>query len=241
MHRIPCVISWSGGKDCNLALDEIIREQQYDIRYLLTTFHLPASTVDMHGIHETLIQAQAEALNIPLKKIFIPEKDNTSYEAALEKALLPLKEEGIQTIIFGDIFLEDLRVYREKLFNRLGFDCHFPLWKKDSSALANQFIENKFKAVVCSVNLSVLSSKHAGVDYDKSFLQQLPDGVDPCGENGEFHTYCFDGPLFKHKIEIETGDIHIQEAHLTTINKKDTPSLKIGFAQRKFTLKNKSI
>jgi uncharacterized protein (TIGR00290 family) len=241
MHKIPCVISWSGGKDCNLALDEIIREQQYDIRYLLTTFHLPASTVDMHGIHETLIQAQAEALNIPLKKIFIQEKDNASFESAWEKALLPLKKEGIQTIIFGDIFLDDLRAYRENLFNRLGFNCYFPLWKKDTSMLANYFIEKKFKAVVCSVDLSVLSVKPVGGAYDKLFLQELPNGMDPCGENGEFHTYCFDGPLFDHKIEIETGDIYIQEAHLTAAITKGAPPVKKGFALRKITLKNTSI
>ncbi len=236
MHKIPSVLSWSGGKDCNLALDKIVWEQQYEVRYLLTTFHLPAKVVNMHGIHESLIEAQAETLGIPLIKVYLQSTDNKHYEAVLEAALLPLKKRGIRTLIFGDIFLEDLRIYREQLMYRLGFESIFPLWKKDTKLLAEEFILKKMEAIVCCVDLTVVPEALSGASFNKDFLSKLPQGVDPCGENGEFHTFCYDAPLFKNRLAVHPGTLSIEVVNFTAQTGTNQPIEKKGFALRQIIL-----
>lgn len=204
---IPAYFNWSGGKDSTLALYRILRDQQFDIRYLLTTFNQEADRISMHGVRRELLLAQAESLGIPAKVVQLPaSSDMKAYEAVMHQAIQELKSEGISNCIFGDIFLEDLRTYREKKLEEVAISAHFPLWKGDTLKLVNEFIDLGFKTVVVCVDSSKLGEEFVGRVIDADFLADLPENVDPCGENGEFHTYVFDGPIFKKPIAFELGE-----------------------------------
>ena len=160
----------------------------------------------MHGVREELLDLQAEAIGIALLKVRVKEETNEEYEEQMETAFLKAKSEGIDNVIFGDIFLEDLRAYRERNLAKVGMKGIFPLWKMDTTTLLNDFISRQFKTVICCTNDGYLGEEWAGREIDKSFIEQLPVGVDPCGENGEYHTFCYDGPLFQKKIRFTVGE-----------------------------------
>jgi len=160
----------------------------------------------MHGVREELLDLQAEAIGIALLKVRVKEGTNEEYEEQMETAFLKAKSEGIDNVIFGDIFLEDLRAYRERNLAKVGMKGIFPLWKMDTTTLLNDFISRQFKTVICCTNDGYLGEEWAGREIDKSFIEQLPVGVDPCGENGEYHTFCYDGPLFQKKIRFTVGE-----------------------------------
>jgi len=200
--------SWSGGKDSSLALYEIQKANTHHVAGLLTTITEDYDRISMHGVRRVLLEAQAEALGLPLKKISIP-KDSTNaiYESRMRALLEEGLREGIDTVAFGDIFLEDLKLYREKNLAQLGMKGLFPIWKRDTAELAQTFIRLGFKAALACVDTAFLDSSFAGRPYDGDLLRDLPPNVDPCGENGEFHSFAFDGPIFKHPIPHTVGEV----------------------------------
>jgi uncharacterized protein (TIGR00290 family) len=222
------IFCWSGGKDSSYCLHKVLTEQLFDVKYLLTTVNSKFNRISMHGVREELLDVQAESVGLSLLKVKVSEGTNDEYEKQMETVLLKAKAEGINNVIFGDIFLEDLRKYREANLAKLGMKGIFPLWKMDTAKLINNFVVQKFKSVVCCVNDGYLGEEWAGREIDKSFIQQLLAIVDPCGENGEFHTFCYDGPVFKKKIgftvgekvykplEIKTGDVCTVPSNVTT-------------------------
>lgn len=200
------IFCWSGGKDSSYCLHQLQTENQIEVSYLLTTVNDVFQRVSMHGVREELIDQQAASIGIPLRKLRVSLGTNTEYETLMLAALLQAKEDGIDYVIYGDIFLEDLRAYREAQLAKAGLKGLFPLWKKDTTQLLNDFVAQQFKTVLCCVNDGFLGEVWAGKEIDAAFLQQLPTSVDPCGENGEYHTFCYDGPIFKTPISFHLGD-----------------------------------
>jgi uncharacterized protein (TIGR00290 family) len=206
MLKKKVIFSWSGGKDSTLCLHHLLQDKNYEVVYLLTSIQGELKRVSLHGIHESLIEAQAQSIGIPLKKVYVYEASNEGYEREMSKVLLDAKQEGINTVVFGDIFLEDLRAYREDKMKTIGMETLFPMWKKDTFTLVNDFLDLGYKTIVCCVNDAYLSKDEVGVEITKTYIENLPQDVDPCGENGEFHTYCFEGPIFKIPINIEVKE-----------------------------------
>lgn len=205
MIKKKAIFCWSGGKDSSLALYKILQSGEWDVRYLLCTLNGIHRRISMHGVREELVDAQAHSIAIPLIKVFTYEASNVEYEQQMEVALLKAKSEGIEHVIFGDIFLEDLRVYRENNLAKIGMTAVFPLWKNDTKELVNEFLALGFKTITCCVNDALLGEEHVGQMIDADFINALPANVDPCGENGEFHTFCFDGPIFKDAVSFTKG------------------------------------
>jgi len=200
------IFCWSGGKDSALALYKVLQENKVEVVALLTTLNAQFKRISMHGVREELLDEQALAIGLPLVKMYVSEGTNAEYEKNMETLLLQYKAKGVTTVIFGDIFLEDLRTYRENNLARVAMDAVFPLWKKDTRGLMNEFFELGFKTITCCVNDGYLAEAHVGQQITKTFVNELPANVDPCGENGEFHTFCFDGPLFKRPVNFNIGD-----------------------------------
>lgn len=200
------IFCWSGGKDSAYALYKVVLEKEFEIVSLLTTINSEFGRITMHGVKESLLDAQVEAIGLPVKKMYISDGTYTEYESEMEKALLEFKEEGVEHVIFGDIFLEDLRKYREDNLKKVDMKAVFPLWNINTREQIQQFIEDGFKTKICCVNDSLLDKNFVGVNLTQEFLDALPKQVDPCGENGEFHSFCYAGPIFRTKIDIEVTD-----------------------------------
>jgi uncharacterized protein (TIGR00290 family) len=207
MQKENIVMSWSGGKDSSFALYQLLKDEKYNIKYLLTNIFKPNKRVSMHGVPEHLIEQQAKSIDIPLIKLYIEEKTHKEYEQKMKETLLLFKNEGINKVAFGDIFLEDLKIYREEKMEKVGMQAIFPLWKQETSFLANQFIKEGFKTHICSIDISKIPKDLIGVDYSELFLKELPLDVDPCGENGEFHSFCYDGPIYKKPVVFQKNGI----------------------------------
>lgn len=204
--------NWSGGKDSAFSLWKILQEKEYQVNYLLTSINAVHNRVSMHGVRRELLQMQAEALGIPLITIELPEQPGMDeYESALAKKVEWLKMGGNDYSIFGDIFLEDLRKYREEHLSKLGVQAVFPIWKNDTTTLVREFIRQGFKTIVVCVNDRYLDKSFCGRIIDETFVKDLPANVDPCGENGEFHTFVFDGPIYQSPINVAVGDIVYRE------------------------------
>lgn len=209
---VPIIVSWSGGKDSALALYELTQRSEFHVKGLLTTVTHDYQRVSIHGVRRALLKEQAAELGYPLTEVFISKKaTNDEYEKQMDKTLNKFLREDISNIAFGDIFLTDLRAYRESKLANLGLKAVFPIWKAGTLELAHRFIELGFKAVITCVDLEVLDGSFAGRAFDESFLHDLPDGVDPCGENGEFHSFVFDGPLFKHPLKVKRAETVVME------------------------------
>ncbi|HEX8377580.1 MAG TPA: diphthine--ammonia ligase [Pedobacter sp.] len=206
MEKKQAIFCWSGGKDSSLALYEILQQGEYQIKYLLTTVNENFKRISMHGVREELLDKQAQSIGIPLKKMFVKEGSYEEYERNMETLLSKAKEEGINYVIFGDIFLEDLKKYREDNLAKVNMLAVFPLWKKDTTILITNFIALGFKTITCCTNDLYLGENMVGAEIDQDFLQQLPENVDACGENGEFHSFCFDGPIFEYPITFTIGE-----------------------------------
>jgi len=191
------IVLWSGGKDSALALYEILKSGRYEVLELLTTVTKDQDKVSIHEVRRVLLEQQANALGFPLEKTFISKgASDSEYEKELLKALKRLRDNGVSAVVFGDIFLEDIRKYREYILAKAEMKGIFPLWKRDTNELARTFINLGFKAVITSVDSRVLRKDFAGREYDEKFLSDLPPNVDRCGENGEFHTFVYNGPIF---------------------------------------------
>lgn len=201
------ILSWSSGKDSAYALLTILKGGRFKVVELLTTITDTYQRVSMHGVREELLDLQAESLDLPLFKIRIPYPcTNEIYEAKMEAYLRERKRRGIDHVVFGDLFLEDLRKYREEKLNQMGMKGVFPLWKYPTDLLSRKMIQDGFEAVLSCVDPRKLPKEFAGRGYDASLLKDLPAGVDPCGENGEFHTFAYGGPIFKKRIPIQVGE-----------------------------------
>jgi len=198
---------WSGGKDSAMALHALQEAGNCRVTALLTTITDEYDRISMHGVRRVLLERQAESIGLPLHTVHIPPQCvNAVYEERMKEALEHHAARGVQRVAFGDIFLEDLRVYREKNLARVGMQALFPIWKRDTRELAREFVRQGFRAIAVCVDPRVLPASFAGRELDASFFADLPPGVDPCGENGEFHTYVFDGPIFKAPVVCRAGE-----------------------------------
>lgn len=200
-----CIMNWSGGKDSSLALYHCLQNPELDIRYLVTTVNDTADRISMHGVRVELLIRQAESIGIPLYQIRLPEMpDMETYDRAMRRHLESLKTEGITHSIFGDIFLEDLKNYRDERLAEIGLTGIYPLWKRNTRDLLNEFFDLDFGTVIACTqeDLGVV----AGQELSSDLIKTLPSHVDPCGENGEFHTFAFKGPIFKNEIKYRLGE-----------------------------------
>ena len=227
-------INWSGGKDSSLALYYIIQQKIYDVSLLLTSVNAVHDRVSMHGVRRVLLIAQAASLNIPLSTIELPEEpDMIAYETILDKKIKRLKQERFTYSIFGDIFLEDLRKYREDKLAETAITAIFPLWKIDTVKLMKEFLALGFKAIVVCVNEQFLNKSFCGRIIDEQFVKDLPANVDVCGENGEYHTFVFDGPIFNTPINFTKGEMIYKKykapSNTTDICNKNTAVKQYGF------------
>ena len=219
--------NWSGGKDSALCLYKALQSKQYNIKCLLTNVNASHHRVSMHGVRRSLLEMQAASIGIPLQTIELPEEPTMEeYENMMTKKLNELKLAGYRKAIFGDIFLEDLKNYREQKLKQLNIDCIFPLWKIDTTELLKQFIALGFKAIIVCVNEKDLDKTFCGRLIDDSFISDLPVNVDACGENGEFHSFVFDGPIFKQPVKYSKGEIVYK---LYDAPKQNNVSSKYGF------------
>jgi uncharacterized protein (TIGR00290 family) len=205
---VPVVLSWSGGKDSTLALRELRRSADIEVVALLTTITREHDRISMHGVRRALLEAQAESLGLPLWTVEIGTgAGNDEYEAEFRRALETLAgAHDVHSVAFGDLFLEDIRRYREELAERAGYRALFPVWGRDTGSLAREFIDLGHRAVLTCVDTAALDGSFAGRTYDAALLRDLPPSVDPCGENGEFHTFVASGPGFAREVSIRTGD-----------------------------------
>jgi uncharacterized protein (TIGR00290 family) len=213
---------WSGGKDAALALDVLHSQSPRRVGALLTTVVEGTERVTMHGTPLSLIEQQARALHLPLHVMRVPPRpSNVVYEARLEAALTPLLEAGHSTVVAGDLFLEDVRRYRETLIEALGASALFPLWQRDPAWLAQRFLERGYRAVVTSVDTTQLDASFAGRAYDASFLEALPSSVGPCGEHGAFHTFVTDGPSFATSVPVAVAEAVGDRMHKARLTAPD--------------------
>jgi uncharacterized protein (TIGR00290 family) len=204
----PILFAWSGGKDSALALHQLRQNSDVHIISLLTTVTERYERISMHGVRRELLAQQAQSLNLPLHEVRIPPQcDNSIYEARMEQSLRHFHEKGVRKVAFGDIFLADLRLYREKNLARLNMTAEFPIWQRDTRDLIRQFHAEKFRSIAVCINGKILPHSFAGRELDASFFEDLPPKVDPCGENGEFHTFVFDGPIFRNPIPFRKGEV----------------------------------
>ncbi|MDV3750677.1 Dph6-related ATP pyrophosphatase [Elizabethkingia anophelis] len=201
------LMNWSGGKDSAMALYNILNNKNYKVEGLLTSVNAANQRISMHGVSGEMLVKQAESIGLPLTKINLPEaSDMTAYENIMEQTLSTFTEHGIETSVFGDIFLEDLRKYREQQLEKIGWKAVFPLWKKDTRNLVYEFLELGFRTRICCINKQYLDSDFLGCDLDEYLIDKLPENVDPCGENGEFHTFVYAGPVFQNNLSIKNGE-----------------------------------
>jgi uncharacterized protein (TIGR00290 family) len=206
------IFTWSGGKDSAMALYELQRTHSYEVSALLTTITEDYERISMHGVRRILLERQADSLGLSLEKVFISKNtSNEEYESKMQDALIKYRATGVSYVVFGDIFLEDLRKYREDNLSKVDMKGIFPIWKRDTTELAHTFIDLGFKAVVTCVDSNVLDKKFVGRVFEEQFLSELPSTVDPCGENGEFHSFVYDGPIFRERIAFTVGDIVLRD------------------------------
>jgi uncharacterized protein (TIGR00290 family) len=209
---LKAVLSWSSGKDSAMALYRVLKSKDFEITCLLTTITDRFHRISMHGVRENLLDAQAQSLALPIEKVMIPYPcPNEIYEKKMANVLSALKSKGARHVIFGDLFLEQIRRYREKKLAQIDVAPVFPLWMEDTRKLAKEMLEVGFRAVVTCVDPRKLKPEFAGRPFDESFLGSIPANVDPCGENGEFHTFVYDGPVFREPIPIEVGSVVLRD------------------------------
>jgi uncharacterized protein (TIGR00290 family) len=208
MAREPVVFGWSGGKDSALALQEVLRSGLYEVVALLTTCTEGFRRISMHGVRCSLLKSQASELGIPLRKVFIEKgSSNADYEVRMRGALMEYQKAGVSKVVFGDLFLEEIRAYRNRMLAEIQMTALYPIWGRNTKTLARQFIQSGFQAVLVCIDPRHLDESFAGRLYDDALLNDLPSAVDPCGENGEFHTFVFDGPLFRKPIKYRAGPV----------------------------------
>lgn len=205
----PVVLAWSGGKDSSLALAALRADPAVDVVAVLTMITLDDDRISIHGVRRTILEAQVAALGLPLIEVSIPAvTTNTAYEQAFAAALTAVQHEQpeVQHIAFGDLFLADVRAYRERVLLPLGWTPLFPLWGRDTAALAQEFVRAGYRAILTCVDTTQLGAEFTGREFDAAFLAELPATVDPCGEHGEFHTCVYAGPIFRSPLPVVAGE-----------------------------------
>jgi uncharacterized protein (TIGR00290 family) len=208
----PACLSWSTGKDCAFALYRVREAGEVEVTRLLTTVNAEAGRAAMHGVRVEILRRQADAMDLPLVEVPLPWPcSNEDYERLMAEATDELKAAGIRQMVFGDLFLEDIRDYRDTRLTRVGMTAIYPLWQEPTDLLAREMLAAGVEARVATVDLSKLDASFAGRPWDAAFLADLPENVDPCGENGEFHTCVLDGPAFAAPIAVETGETIIRD------------------------------
>jgi uncharacterized protein (TIGR00290 family) len=208
MPRPRALVAWSSGKDSAWALHEVRRAGEVDVVGLLTTLTTPFDRVSMHAVREALLDAQAAAAGLPCRKVRIPWPcPNETYEREMAAALATAHADGITEVVFGDLFLEDVRAYREAKLAGTGIAPRFPLWGRDTARLAREVIAAGLRATLTCVDLRQVPAALAGRAYDAALLAALPPGADPCGERGEFHTFAWDGPMFSRPVAVAAGEV----------------------------------
>jgi len=213
-HPQDVLLAWSGGKDSALALREIVHDGRYRVAALLTTVTGEYDRISMHGVRRTLLERQAESLGLPLEQVVIsPGATNDEYEGKMAATLQGLRERvpGLDTVVFGDLFLADIRAYRERMLGRIGMRALFPLWLRDTRVLAHEFVRLGYRAVLVCVDADQLAGEFAGREFDAELLRDIPSTVDPCGENGEFHTFVYAGPGFRHAVRHARGPVVVRD------------------------------
>ncbi|WP_242085133.1 adenine nucleotide alpha hydrolase [Aestuariivivens sediminis] len=207
MNKFKTYFNWSSGKDSAIALFYLLQDARFSIEKLITTINSHYDRVSMHGLRTELLVAQFQAVKIPYSFVELPEMpDMARYEQIIGETVERLKMEGFTHSAFGDIFLEDLRNYREHQLARQGIKAVFPIWNRDTKELLQEFLDLGFKSIVVCANSKFFNEDFVGTVMDKDFVKRLPQGVDPCGENGEFHTFCFDGPIFNNPVSFDIGE-----------------------------------
>ncbi len=230
------LFNWSGGKDSSLALYHTLNDKRYSVEKLLTNVNNQHRRISMHGVREELLEQQAISIGIPLQKLVLSDQPSMiEYEEQMMQTMRQLQKENFTHSMFGDIFLEDLKTYRETQLEKVQMSAVFPLWKRDTTELIHEFIDLGFKTIVVCVKAELLDESFAGRIIDKDFLKDLPNNLDPCGENGEFHTFVFDGPIFKKPVLYKIGEKVFRE-YKALVNDKDKcftrsplPSSSMGF------------
>ncbi|MFY9716916.1 MAG: ATP-binding protein [Thermoplasmata archaeon] len=206
--RPPTIVSWSTGKDAAWSLHELRREGKVRVVGLLTTVTTAFDRVSMHGVRRTVLELQARALGLPVYRVEIPSPcPNDMYDRAMAKVIGQLRSDGVERIVFGDLYLEDIRRYREDRLRGTGIEPIFPLWGRPTRPLAEEMIAGGLRATIVSVDPRRLPREFCGRQFDAQFLRDLPRGVDPCGENGEFHTCVTAGPMWERPLAVRTGKI----------------------------------
>ncbi len=206
------LISWSGGKDSALALDALGRDGAFEVAGLLTTVTEDYQRISMHGIRRVVLEAQARSLGLPLNVVLIPkDSDLKLYERRMRETLDAARGEGVDAVAVGDIFLEGIRRYREEKLAQAGLKAVFPIWKRDTRELSREFIARGFKAFITCVDTQALDGSFSGRSYDDAFLADLPPTVDPCGENGEFHSCVVDCPIFSRPVRVARGETVLRD------------------------------
>ncbi len=199
--------NWSSGKDASLALYKLQQGANFNVELLVTVINAHHNRVSMHGLRRSLLEKQAAAIGLPLRTIELPEEPTMEvYTKKMTETVTALKTEGYTQAGFGDIFLEDLKTYREQQLDAFEIQCQFPLWKQDTKALLQELLDLGFRTIVICIKAELLDASFVGREIDQGFINDLPQNVDPCGEHGEFHTFCFDGPIFKQPIAFEIGE-----------------------------------
>jgi uncharacterized protein (TIGR00290 family) len=206
------LLTWSGGKDSALALYELQRKHDHEILALLTTLTEEYNRISMHGIRDILLEFQVNSLSLPVERVYLSKDScNEEYEAKMSEVLQKYLRVGVSGVVFGDIFLEDLRKYREDNLSKIGMKAIFPIWKRDTAELAYEFIDLGFKAIITCVDSHVLDRTFVGRYFDRQLLSEFPSMVDPCGENGEFHSFVFDGPIFQKSVSYIKGEVVLRD------------------------------
>jgi len=210
------VFSWSGGKDSAIALYELRKSDRYEIVALLTTLAGEYGRVSHHGVREELLEMQAESIGLPLHKLYLPVSPSDSctlqqYEELMGRTMLDYRDSGVLLAAHGDVFLQDLREYREANLAKIGMKALFPIWNRNTTELMHTFIKLGFKAYVCCVDAAKLPAAFAGRAIDEQLIRDLPEGVDPCGENGEFHSFVYAGPIFRRPLKIKVGEVLLRD------------------------------
>jgi len=207
-RRAKTFVSWSGGKDSALALHALLMDPAVEVCGLITTATSGYDRVSMHGVRTALVTAQADAVGLPVHWVHIPPSaSNEEYEGAMHEGLRVLVSSGVDSVAFGDLFLQDVREYRERMVAAVGIRPLFPIWGRDTRSLARRFIRDGFRATLVCVDPRQLDVSHCGSAYDDALLDAFPANVDPCGENGEFHTFVSDAPMFSAPIAAQRGDV----------------------------------
>jgi uncharacterized protein (TIGR00290 family) len=209
---VKVLVSWSTGKDSAWCLHTLRAVPGVEVVGLLATVNEAYGRVSMHGVRSELLQAQSAAVGLPLVVVGLPSAcSNATYDAAMEQEMIRARDEGVEAVAFGDLFLQDVRRYREERLGRVGMTALFPLWGRPTRALAEEMIAAGLRARLTCLDPRALPASFAGREFDHGFLGELPAGVDPCGENGEFHSFAWDGPMLARPIGVQMGEVVVRD------------------------------